>query len=151
MTYARLMCLVVGLGLVGPNIQAAPLEKKASSRTVLIVPFMRQINTPEWISLSLAQGLIHLTAEAGRDNFLTLKQLDAVLRNRDIPMTDASDPEAGLPLARAPRQQAVELVGEGLAVRLAERRGTARVDAAGAQGVHEVAHVEALADVFGGI
>jgi len=44
--------------------------------------------------------------------------------------------------ARPLRQEAVEPVGEGLAVGLAKGRRAAGVDAAGAQRVHEVAHVQ---------
>jgi hypothetical protein len=47
-------------------------------------------------------------------------------------------------------QEAVQLIGEGLAVLLAEGGRPTRVDAAGAQGVEEVAHGQARPDVVGG-
>ena len=48
-------------------------------------------------------------------------------------------------------EQPIELVCECLTVVLIERAGSAGIDAAAAQRVHEVAHVEQLADVLAAV
>src|SRR5574337_1320984 len=45
-------------------------------------------------------------------------------------------------------QQAVQLLGEVLTVRLAERRRSARLDPGRTQAIHEVAQVQDLADIL---
>ncbi len=49
------------------------------------------------------------------------------------------------------RYQPIQLIREGFPVRVAEGRRPAGLHAAGPHGLHEIAHVEPLADVFGGI
>ena len=44
-------------------------------------------------------------------------------------------------------QQTVQLIGKRLPVSVVERGGSAGLDTAAAQGIHEIAHVQALADI----
>jgi tetratricopeptide (TPR) repeat protein len=94
------LCLLVILSPLKSAL-AAEVVSKPEPRTILVVPFATYANAPDWVSISLAQALMGLIAEANRDSFLTLKQLDVVLRRRDLRIQDVSDLELGLPVARA--------------------------------------------------
>jgi len=48
-------------------------------------------------------------------------------------------------------QKPIQLIGEGLTVRLAEGRRSARVHPAGTEGIEKIPHIQSLSDVFFGV
>lgn len=85
---------------------AAPPAARAKAaaeppRTLLAVPFAPAGEAPEWAGVAIAEGLTDAVVQANQDNFLTLKQLDSVLRRRDLRLNDPKAPQLGLELARA--------------------------------------------------
>lgn len=83
------------------SVAHAQTPPAAAPATILVVPFDPQAGVPEWAPYALADAVTDLVAVANRDNFLTLKQLDAVLRRRDLRLTDITDLGVALPVARA--------------------------------------------------
>jgi tetratricopeptide (TPR) repeat protein len=63
----------------------------AAGTVVLVVPPAPHGDAPEWASFA---------AQSGQSTWISLKQLDFVLRRRDLRLADVSDPEIALPLAR---------------------------------------------------
>src|SRR5947208_2900674 len=59
-----------------------------ASETVLVVPFVPRGDAPPAAGIAVAEAILDVAVQANRDNFLTLKQLDAVLRRRDLRLDD---------------------------------------------------------------
>src|ERR1700694_5502216 len=72
-----------------------------SAATILVVPFANKGEAPAAAGIAVAESILDVVVQAKEDNFLTLKQLDAVLRRRDLRLADAAVPERSLELARA--------------------------------------------------
>jgi tetratricopeptide (TPR) repeat protein len=71
-----------------------------ASDTVLVVPFVPRGDAPPGAGIAVAEAILDVVVQANRDNFLTLKQLDAVLRRRDLRLDDAAVAARALELAR---------------------------------------------------
>ena len=71
-----------------------------ASETVLVVPFVPRGDAPPAAGIAVAEAVVDVLVQANRDNFLTLKQLDAVLRRRDLRLDDAAVAARALELAR---------------------------------------------------
>jgi tetratricopeptide (TPR) repeat protein len=99
---SHMSAALVAAALVGTA--AAPLAQgeKAPPATVLILPFGFKGEGSPWTGVAIAEGLIDFVAQVNHDNFLTLKELDAVLRPRALTLVDEAGiaKEAGA-LARA--------------------------------------------------
>src|SRR5438093_1116333 len=77
-----------------------------ASDTILVVPFVPRGDAPPAAGIAVAEAIVDVVVQANRDNFLTLKQLDAVLRRRDLRLDDAAvagRPRAHHLAARSPR------------------------------------------------
>ncbi len=72
-----------------------------SAATILVVPFANKGDAPPGTGIGVAESILDVAVQGKADNFLTLKQLDAVLRRRDLRLADAAVPEQALELARA--------------------------------------------------
>src|SRR5213595_3932348 len=72
-----------------------------ASETVLVVPFVPRGDAPPAAGIAVAEAIVDVLVQANRDNFLTLKQLDAVLRRRDLRLEDATVTAGALDLSRA--------------------------------------------------
>jgi len=101
MSRARCCTAALLYSLTNAPLRAAVAPAAEPSATILVIPFARNGDAPEWLSFALAQGLEDRLAQDASVNFLSLKQLDAVLRRRDIRVVDASDPAVAVPIARA--------------------------------------------------
>jgi tetratricopeptide (TPR) repeat protein len=71
-----------------------------ASDTVLVVPFVPRGDAPPAAGIAVAEAVLDVVVQANRDNFLTLKQLDAVLRRRDLRLEDSAVAARALELAR---------------------------------------------------
>ncbi|TMA41919.1 MAG: hypothetical protein E6J82_10930 [Deltaproteobacteria bacterium] len=71
-----------------------------ASETVLVVPFVPRGDAPPAAGIAVAEAIVDVLVQANRDDFLTLKQLDAVLRRRDLRLDDAAVAARALELAR---------------------------------------------------
>src|SRR5437868_6920895 len=71
-----------------------------ASETVLVVPFVPRGDAPPAAGIAVAEAIVDVLVQANRDDFLTLKQLDAVLRRRDLRLDDAGVAARALELAR---------------------------------------------------
>src|SRR2546423_4232728 len=71
-----------------------------ASDTILVVPFVPRGDAPPAAGIAVAEAVLDVVVQANRDNFLTLKQLDAVLRRRDLRLDDAGVAARALELAR---------------------------------------------------
>src|SRR5438128_11994864 len=68
--------------------------------TILVVPFaVKDGSTSAGIAVS--ESIADVVVQANRDNFLTIKQLDAVLRRRDLNLEDPALPGMAQELAKA--------------------------------------------------
>src|SRR2546429_1839303 len=83
-----------------------------ASDTVLVVPFVPRDDVPPAAGIAVAEAIVDVLVQANRDNFLTLKQLDAVLRRRDLRLDDAAVAARALELAR-PLGASDVVTGEG--------------------------------------
>ena len=74
-----------------------------AARTILVAPFAvhGQGDTAGWVAVAVAESVIDVVVQANRDNFITLKQLDAVLRRRDLRLDEAAVVPHANELARA--------------------------------------------------
>ena len=66
---------------------AAP--EKAAPATVAVLPFSSAADAASWTGLALAESVIDFIAQVNEDSFVTTKQLDSVLRPRDLKLADA--------------------------------------------------------------
>jgi tetratricopeptide (TPR) repeat protein len=71
-----------------------------ASDTVLVVPFVPRGDAPPAAGIAVAEAVVDVVVQSNRDNFLTLKQLDAVLRRRDLRLDDWAVAARALELAR---------------------------------------------------
>jgi tetratricopeptide (TPR) repeat protein len=72
----------------------------AAATVVLVVPPAPHGDAPEWASFAVAEVVTDLVAQSHNATWISVKQLDSVLRRRDLRLADVSDPEIALPLAR---------------------------------------------------
>ena len=56
--------------------------------TILVLPLAPKGDAPPGAGIAAAEAILDVVVQANRDNFLTLKQLDAVLRRRDLRLDD---------------------------------------------------------------
>src|SRR2546425_5234350 len=68
--------------------------------TVLVLPFATKADARAGAGVAVAEVILDVVVQANRDNFLTLKQLDAALRRRDLQLDDAAVCAHALELAR---------------------------------------------------
>jgi len=57
--------------------------------TILVTPFATKGDAPQGAGVAVAEAILDVVVQANADSFLTLKQLDAVLRRRDLSLDDA--------------------------------------------------------------
>ena len=72
----------------------------AAPSTVLVAPFAVHGEASEWAGIALAESVLDVVVQANKDNFLTLKQLDAILRRRDLKLVDAASAQTAVELGR---------------------------------------------------
>ena len=85
-------------------LAAAPPKVKETSKdsaVVLVVPFSTGDDVPDWSGFALQELITDLVAQSGNGSFVSSKQLDSVLRRKDLQLYDAADLEVALPLAKA--------------------------------------------------
>jgi tetratricopeptide (TPR) repeat protein len=87
------MIILLGL-LLAADAAAAPA-------TILVAPFAVKGGAQPWAGVAVAESMLDVVVQANRDNFLTLKQLDAVLRRRDLRLDDPKVRADAADLARA--------------------------------------------------
>src|SRR3989442_1230936 len=58
--------------------------------TVLVLPFATKADARAGAGVAVDEVILDVVVQANRDNFLTLKQLDAALRRRDLQLDDAA-------------------------------------------------------------
>src|SRR3954470_4581687 len=69
--------------------------------TILVAPFAPRGDAPQGAGVAVAEAILDVVVQANRDSFLTLKQLDAVLRRRDLSLDDSAVSPQARELARA--------------------------------------------------
>jgi tetratricopeptide (TPR) repeat protein len=89
------------LGALGDDARPGKQADPAAPRTVLALPFTPAGKAAEWTGIAAAEAMVDAVALQNRDSFLTLKQLDAVLRRRGLRLTDPSLPKQAQALGRA--------------------------------------------------
>ena len=83
---------------------AAPPKVKETSKgsvVALVAPFATGEDVGEWQGFAAQELLTDLFAQAGNGSFVSSKQLDSVLRRKDLQLYDAADLDVALPIARA--------------------------------------------------
>jgi tetratricopeptide (TPR) repeat protein len=111
--------------------------------TILVLPFTPRGEAPEGSGIAVAEAILDTVVQANRDSFLTLKQLDAVLRRRDLSLDDPSLSAHARELARTLGATDVvtgEVVLEAGRLRIAARRLKAEGAAPVAVAIEEGAH-----------
>ena len=68
--------------------------------TILVAPFTPRGDAPVGAGIAVAEGILDAVVQANKDSFLTLKQLDAVLRRRDLALDDPAVSAIAPDLAR---------------------------------------------------
>src|SRR6267142_1098304 len=58
------------------------------ANTILVTPFATKGDAPQDAGVAVAEAILDVVVQANADSFLTLKQLDAVLRRRDLSIDD---------------------------------------------------------------
>lgn len=101
-----LLSLFVAAALAAPVAApaAAPAPAGASApasapATILVVPFIVPGEDAQWAGVAAAEIVLDVVVQSNRDNFLTLKQLDSVLRRLDLHLADAGVPAGAQKLA----------------------------------------------------
>lgn len=69
--------------------------------TILVAPFATKGQAQPWMGVAAADALLDVVVQQNKDNFITMKQLDSVLRRRDLRLDDAAVQANALELARA--------------------------------------------------
>ena len=69
--------------------------------TILVAPFAAKDQAQPWAGVAAAEALLDVVVQQNKDNFLTMKQLDAVLRRRDLRLDDPAVSANALELAKA--------------------------------------------------
>src|SRR5260370_3855521 len=77
------------------------LSLLVAADTILVAPFAVKEQAQPWAGVAAAESLLDVVVQANKDNFLTMKQLDAVLRRRDLKLNDAAVAATAPELARA--------------------------------------------------
>jgi tetratricopeptide (TPR) repeat protein len=72
-----------------------------AAETVAVLPFATTGSAPREAGLAAAESIVDVVVQQNLDNFVTLKQLDAVLRRRDIPVDAPNLYERSGELAKA--------------------------------------------------
>src|SRR5438270_2578912 len=73
----------------------------AAPSTLFVSPFAARGASADWAGVAAAESILDVAVQANQDNFMTLKQLDAVLRRRDLRLNDAAVPGLALEMGRA--------------------------------------------------
>ncbi|MGZ6143877.1 MAG: hypothetical protein ACXWLM_11105 [Myxococcales bacterium] len=60
-----------------------------AAQTVLVLPFAVQGTSGPWAGVAVAEALTDHLAQVNRDNFVSLRQLAAVLRRRELEVASA--------------------------------------------------------------
>src|SRR5258708_28415338 len=68
--------------------------------TIPVRQFEAKGNAAPATGVAMDESILDVVVQGKIDNFLTLKQLDAVLRRRDLRLTDADIPRNAVELAR---------------------------------------------------
>jgi tetratricopeptide (TPR) repeat protein len=107
-TSSRLLCAACGalclaLAPLAAAAAQAPKVKETSKGSVvaLVAPFSAGDDVPDWAGYALEELVTDLVAQAGNGSFVSSKQLDSVLRRKDLQLYDAADLDVALPLAKA--------------------------------------------------
>jgi tetratricopeptide (TPR) repeat protein len=79
--------------LLGADAAAVPA-------TIVVAPFAVKGGAQPWVGVAVAESMLDVVVQANRDSFFDLKQLDAVLRRRDLRLDDLKGAGA-VDLARA--------------------------------------------------
>jgi tetratricopeptide (TPR) repeat protein len=79
--------------LLGADAAAVPA-------TIVVAPFAVKGGAQPWVGVAVAESMLDVVVQANRDSFFDLKQLDAVLRRRDLRLDDLRGAGA-VDLARA--------------------------------------------------
>ena len=58
--------------------------------TIFVAPFAVKGQAQPWAGVAAAECVLDVVVQQNKDNFLTMKQLDAVLRRRDLRLDDAA-------------------------------------------------------------
>ena len=69
--------------------------------TILVAPFAVHGDGIGWAGVAVAESVTDVVVQANRENFITMKQLDAVLRRRDLKLDEAAVPPRANEVARA--------------------------------------------------
>src|SRR5256885_10038207 len=77
--------------------------------TILVEPFTPRGDAPLGAGVAVAEGILDAVVQANKDSFLTLKQLDAVLRRRNLALDDPTVSAIAPDLAR--KLGATDVVG----------------------------------------
>jgi tetratricopeptide (TPR) repeat protein len=72
----------------------------AAGAVVLVIPPAPRGDAPEWASFVVAETMTDLLAQSPKATWISLKQLDSVLRRRDLRLAEVADADLALPLAR---------------------------------------------------
>src|SRR6267142_4713782 len=70
------------------------------ANTILVTPFATKGDAPQGSGVAVAEAILDVIVQANQDSFLTLKQLDAVLRRRDLSLDDPAVSAIAPDLAR---------------------------------------------------
>ncbi len=100
-TLGPLVAVAASVAIVSPARadEPAPSEAASPPETVLVLPLVVQPGVPDWTGVAVAEVVLDAIALDNANNFLTLKQLDSVLRRRDQRLNDVRVPLAGPELA----------------------------------------------------
>src|SRR6195256_2617816 len=58
------------------------------ANTILVMPFATKGDAPQGAGVAVGEAILDVVVQANADSFLTFKQLDAVLRRRDLSLDD---------------------------------------------------------------
>src|SRR3954462_546427 len=81
-------------------LPALILLAAALKPVVLVIPPAPRGDAPEWAAFGLAETITDIYAQGPDATWVAIKQLDSVLRRRDLRLNEAADPWIALPLAR---------------------------------------------------
>lgn len=103
MPAASVAAFLSSLLVLAPAARAAPAVKETPRRSTvaLVVPFTTGEDVPDWLGLGLAELITDQLAQSPEGSWVADKQLDSVLRRKDLMLYDAADPEVALLLARS--------------------------------------------------
>jgi tetratricopeptide (TPR) repeat protein len=75
-------------------------DAAAPPATIVVAPFAVKGGAQPWVGVAVAESMLDVVVQANRDSFFDLKQLDTVLRRRDLRLDDLKGAGA-VELARA--------------------------------------------------